>query len=152
MKTKGRNDTVISNRKARFEFEILETYEAGIILTGTEVKSLRAGKANLQEAYCYVQDDEVFIKGMTIAEYDKGGYSNHDPQRVRKLLLRKKEIAKLRKGLEQQGYTISPLKLYFSDRNFVKIDVGLARGKKTYDKRESIKDRDMQRDLDRHSD
>ena len=152
MKTKGRNDTVISNRKARFEFEILETFEAGIILTGTEVKSLRAGKANLQEAYCFVQDDEVFVKGMNIAEYEKGGYNNHEPQRLRKLLLRKKEIGRLRKGLEQKGYTIAPLKLYFSERNFVKLDIGLARGKKIFDKRDSIKDRDLQRDNDRYAD
>ncbi len=149
MAEKGRNEVVVTNRRAKFEYELLEIFQAGIMLTGTEVKSLRSGKANLQEAYCYVEGNEAFIKGMNIPVYDKGGYTNHDPNRTRKLLLRKKEIAKLRKGLEQKGYTIVPLKVYFGDRNLVKMDIALGRGKKTFDKRDSIKDRDTKREVDR---
>lgn len=149
MADKGRNEVVVSNRKARFEFELLETLQAGIMLTGTEVKSLRQGKANLQEAYCYIEKGELFIRGLNIAIYDKGGYSNHDPVRVRKLLLKKREIQKLKKGLDQKGYTIVPLKLYFGSRNLVKLDIALGRGKKIHDKRDSIKDRDTKREADR---
>ena len=149
MADKGRNEVVVSNRKARFEFELLETLQAGIMLTGTEVKSLRQGKANLQEAYCYIEKGELFIRGLNIAIYDKGGYSNHDPVRVRKLLLKKREIQKLKKGLDQKGYTIVPLKLYFGTRNLVKLDIALGRGKKIHDKRDSIKDRDTKREADR---
>lgn len=149
MADKGRNEVVVSNRKARYEFELLETLQAGIMLTGTEVKSLRQGKANLQEAYCYIEKGELFIRGLNIAIYDKGGYSNHDPVRVRKLLLKKREILKLKKGLDQKGYTLVPLKLYFGNRNLVKLDIALGRGKKIHDKRDSIKDRDTKREADR---
>lgn len=149
MADKGRNELVVSNRKARFEYELLDTLQAGIMLTGTEVKSLRQGKANLQEAFCYIDKDEAFIRGLNIAIYDKGGYSNHDPVRVRKLLLRKKEIQKLKKGLDQKGYTIVPLKLYFGKRNLAKLDIALGRGKKIHDKRDSIKERDTKREADR---
>ena len=152
MADKGRNEVVVTNRRARFEYELIETFQAGIMLTGTEVKSLRNGKANLQEAYCYVNQGEVFIRGMNIAEYDKGGYTNHDPVRIRKLLLRKKEIGKLTKGLEQKGYTLVPLKLYFGDRNLAKLDLALAKGKKIHDKRDTIKDRDAQRETQRQMD
>jgi SsrA-binding protein len=149
MSLKGKGDTVVQNRKAGFEYHLEQVFSAGLMLTGTEVKSLRAGKANLQEAFCYVADDEVFVRGMNIPEYDFGTYTNHDPLRVRKLLLRKKEIRALRKGMEIQGYTIVPLKLYFSDRNLAKLDVALAKGKKLHDKRDSIKERDVRREMDR---
>ncbi|TAE51536.1 MAG: SsrA-binding protein SmpB [Bacteroidetes bacterium] len=150
MSEKGRNTTVIFNRKASYEYELIDSYTAGIQLRGTEVKSLRLGRANLQEAYCFVENDEVFIKGMNISEYDKASYNNHDPLRVRKLLLKKKEIVKMRKALEQKGLTLVPQKIYFNDRNFVKLDLILAKGKKLYDKRDSVKEKDTKRELDRH--
>ncbi|MEM6632145.1 MAG: SsrA-binding protein SmpB [Bacteroidota bacterium] len=149
MAEKGRNSSVITNRKARFEYQLLDTYTAGIVLKGTEVKSLRGGKASLQEAYCFIKDEEAFIKNMDIAEYDKGSYNNHEPKRDRKLLLKKKEIRKIRKSLEEKGLTLVPLKLYFNDRNLVKLDLALAKGKKLHDKREDIKKKDTQRELSR---
>ncbi|MCL4158079.1 UNVERIFIED_CONTAM: hypothetical protein GTU68_050821, partial [Idotea baltica] len=138
-----------SNRKARHEYHFEEVLTAGISLTGTEVKSLRDGKASLQEAYCFIEGGEVFIKNMNIAEYDKGSYNNHDPKRERKLLLKKKEIKKLKKGLDQKGFTLVPLKIFFNDRNFAKLNVGLGKGKKTFDKRETMKERDTAREMDR---
>lgn len=149
MAEKGRNSVVIRNRKASHEFELLEKFQAGLQLLGTEVKSLRGGKASLQEAYCYLRGDEVFVKGMNIAEYDKGGYANHEPTRERKLLLHRKEIAKLKKGLEQKGYTLVPLRIYFTERNLAKMDIALGRGKKVHDKRESKKEADSKREIAR---
>ncbi len=149
MAEKGRNSTVITNRKAKFEYHLLETFSAGLVLTGTEVKSLRAGKASLQEAYCYIQDDEIFIKNMNILEYEKGGYNNHDPIRERKLLLKKREIRKIKKQLEEQGLTLIPLKIYFNDRNFAKMNIAVAKGKKLYDKRQDIKEKSSKRELSR---
>lgn len=146
---KGRNQTIIQNRKARHEYIFEETFTAGMVLTGTEVKSLRSGKASLQEAYCQVIGGECFILNMNIAEYDKGSYNNHPPLRQRKLLLTKRELAKLKKGLEQQGCTIVPIKLYFNDRNLAKLDIALARGKKLHDKRETLKEKDTKREMDR---
>ncbi|WNJ19176.1 SsrA-binding protein SmpB [Pontibacter sp. G13] len=146
---KGRNTTVISNRKARHEYHIEDTFTAGLVLTGTEVKSLRAGNASLQEAYCYVEKGEAFIKNMNISEYDKGSYNNHEPARLRKLLMKKREIEKIRKGLEQKGYTLVPLKIYFNDRNLAKLDLGLAKGKKVHDKRDDLKAKDTKREIDR---
>lgn len=149
MSEKGRFQTVVQNRKARHEYHIMEIFEAGMVLTGTEVKSLRAGKASLQEAYCIVKDNEAFIRGMNINEYSEGSYNNHDPKRIRKLLLRKREIRKLRKALEEKGLTIVPLKVYFNERNLIKINIGLAKGKKLYDKRQDLKAKDTQREMDR---
>lgn len=149
MAEKGRNQTVISNRKASYEYHIEERFEAGISLTGTEVKSLRAGKASLQEAFCFMKKNEVFVRNMNIAEYDKGSYNNHPPMRERKLLLKKKELKKLKKQLIEKGYTLVPLKVYFNKRNFAKMEIGLAKGKKLHDKRADIKKKDTQRDLDR---
>ncbi|RMG25752.1 MAG: SsrA-binding protein SmpB [Bacteroidetes bacterium] len=149
MAEKGRSQTVITNRKARHEYHILETFEAGMALKGTEVKSLRNGKASLQEAYCTVENGEVFIKGMNINEYSHGNIHNHPPMRKRKLLLKKREIRKLRKALQEKGLTIIPLKVYFNERNLAKVSIGLAKGKKLYDKRQDIKERDNQRELDR---
>jgi SsrA-binding protein len=149
MSQKGRDSTVIQNKKARFEYEILDTYTAGIQLTGTEVKSLRAGKASLQDAYCLIEDSEIFVKGLNISEYDKGGYTNHDPLRLRKLLLKKREIQKLFKASDTKGYTLVPLKVFFNERNFAKVEVAVARGKKSFDKRDSIKERDVRREMDR---
>ncbi len=149
MPLKSRNETIVQNRKAKFEYEWIDQYEAGLSLTGTEVKSLRHGKASLQEAYCTVEKDEAFILKMNIAEYEQGSYNNHEPQRKRKLLLKKREIENLRKGIEQQGNTIVPIRLFFNDQNLAKLQIALAKGKKIHDKRDSIKEKDIKRDLDR---
>jgi SsrA-binding protein len=139
----------IKNRKARFEFEILETFRAGMVLKGSEIKSIRLGKASLQEGYCYIEKGELWIKNMHIAEYEQGGYANHEPRRKRKLLLKKQEIEKLQKKTEEKGLTIVPLRLYISSRGFAKMEVGLAKGKKIYDKRQDIKKKDMKREIER---
>ena len=139
----------ISNRKARFEYELLEVFAAGIQLQGTEIKSLRAGNANIAEAYCYVQQSEVWITGMYIAEYQYGSYMNHEPKRLRKLLLNKKEINKISSALQNVGITLVPLKLYISDKGWAKIDIALAKGKKLHDKREDLKQKDDKRQIDR---
>ena len=139
----------ISNRKARFEYELLEVFTAGIQLLGTEIKSLRAGNANLAEAYCYVKQSEVWITGMYIAEYQYGSYMNHEPKRLRKLLLNKKEINKISSALQNVGITIVPLKLYITDKGWAKIDIALAKGKKLHDKREDLKQKDDKRQMDR---
>lgn len=149
MADKGRNTTVIQNRKARYEYKVDDVFSAGIVLKGTEVKSLRAGKASIQEAYCYIEKGEVFIKDMTINEYENASYNNHDTKRIRKLLLSKREIKKLIKATEVKGFTLVPLKLYFNKRNYAKMNIGVALGKKNYDKRDSIKERDTKRELDR---
>lgn len=131
----------INNRKARYDFEILETYEAGIVLTGTEIKSIRLGKANLKDSYGIVKNNELFLLNMHISQYKEGNIFNHDETRTRKLLMHKKEIFKLRDSIEREGNTLVPLKLYFKG-NCAKILIGLAKGKKNYDKREAIKKRD----------
>ncbi len=139
----------ISNKKARFEYEIMDTYTAGIILKGTEIKALRMGKASIGEAYCYIRSDEAWIKDMYIGEYDFGSYNNHAPRRLRKLLLNKREITKLYEKLKNKGFTLVPLLLFISDNGYAKITIGLARGKKTHDKRNTLKDRDNKRQMDR---
>src|SRR5574344_55364 len=131
----------INNRKARYDFEILETFEAGIVLTGTEIKSIRLGKANLKDSYAIVRNNELYLLNMHISEYKEGNIFNHDETRTRKLLMHKKEIFKLRDSIERDGNTLIPLKLYFKGNN-AKILIGLAKGKKTYDKREAMKKRD----------
>lgn len=149
MAEKGKNNVTIRNRKARFEYHIDKVYEAGLVLTGTEVKSLRAGKASIQEAYCFIEKDEIFVKGMTINTYKQGTYNNHEPDRIRKLLLKKGEIKKLRKALEVKGFTIVPMKVYFNDRNYAKLNIGLGKGKQLHDKRQDTKARDTKREVDR---
>lgn len=136
----------IQNRKAKFDYEILETYEAGIVLSGTEVKSIRLGKANLKDSYCIIKNGEIFILNMHISSYDYGNIFNHNETRTRKLLLNKKEILKLKNSLELNNLTIIPLKLYFK-KNKIKLLIGLAKGKHNYDKRETIKKRDQEREL-----
>lgn len=140
----------ISNRRARYEFELIETYVAGMQLTGTEIKSIRAGKAAIAESFCLFQKGELFIKNMHIAEYKQGSYANHDPIRLRKLLLNRRELEKLHKGVDKKGLTIVPLKVFISENGFAKLEIALARGKKMHDKRESIKERDVKRQLDRN--
>ncbi len=140
----------ISNRRAYFDFEILDKLTAGIMLTGTEIKSIREGKANINEAFCIVtKDDELFIRNMHITEYSRGSYYNHEPLRPRKLLLNKKEIVRWGSKIKEKGLTLVPLKVFLSDRGFIKIEIGLAKGKKTHDKRDSIKAKDSKREIDR---
>ncbi len=149
MSKKNSNNTpTIKNRKARHEFNVEETYEAGIVLKGTEVKSLRSGNASLSEAFAYIQDGEVWLRDMYIKPYKEGSYSNHDERRPRKLLLNKREIRELDKAISQKGYTLIPLKLYFK-KGYAKVLLGIAKGKKKYDKREDIKERDIKRELER---
>ena len=143
------NNIQIKNRKAGFEYEFLDKYEAGIILKGTEIKSLREGKASVQEAYCHVHNDEIFIKGMTISPYRESSFHSHDQQRERKLLLKKKEIGKIKSKTEERGLTIVPTRVYINKRGYAKVEIAVARGKKIYDKRDSIKKKDQDRELQR---
>lgn len=138
----------IENRKARYDYHIDETYEAGVALKGTEVKSIRAGKASLNEAFAYLQSGEVWLKNMYVKPYEFGTHNNHDERRDRKLLLKKSEIREIDKYINQKGFALIPLKLYFK-RGYAKILVGLGRGKKSYDKRDDIKEKDAKRELDR---
>ena len=138
----------IINRKARHDYFIEETYEAGIELTGTEIKSIREGSANIKDSYGVVKNHEIFLLNMFVAHYKEGNIFNHNETRTRKLVLHKKEIKKIDDKLELQGFTLIPLKLYFKN-NKLKVELGVCRGKKNYDKRESIKERDIQRNLDK---
>ena len=142
-------DINIKNRRATFDYAIVETYTAGIVLTGTEIKSIRLGKASLADTYCYVNNGEVWIKNMYIAEYFYGTYNNHNERRERKLLLNRREIADLQKNGKESGFSIIPLKLFISDKGYAKIVIALARGKKELDKRQSIKEREDKRDMAR---
>ncbi|MBD5241788.1 MAG: SsrA-binding protein SmpB [Barnesiella sp.] len=148
MKLKG-SDINIKNRRARFDYEISDTFTAGLVLTGTEIKSLRQGKGSLTDSFCYVNNGEVWVKNMYIAEYFYGSYNNHSARRDRKLLLNKKEIAKIAKSGKEAGYTIVPLKVFINERGLAKMLIGIGRGKKEYDKRQSIKDRDDKRAIAR---
>ncbi|MEY3239712.1 MAG: hypothetical protein RIR11_1150 [Bacteroidota bacterium] len=139
----------IINRKASFEYFFVQEYDAGIMLTGTEIKSIRAGNANLSDAWCLLELGELWVKSMFIAEYSHGTDNNHETRRTRKLLLRKPEIRKLEKKGKEKGFAIIPIKLYISDRGFAKLRIALATGKKTFDKREVMKERDNKRELDR---
>ena len=139
----------IVNRKAKFEYIQLQKYEAGIMLLGTEVKSLKSGQANLSDAYCLFQQGELILKSAFIAEYKHGNINNHETRRDRKLLLKKAELKKLERRVNEKGLTIVPYKFYFSERGFAKIEIWLAQGKKTFDKRESIKQKDLKRELER---
>lgn len=139
----------ILNKRARFEYEILEQLEAGIVLTGTEIKSLRSSKASITESFCQFIDGELHIINMMIDEYKLGTFYNHQTKRERKLLLHKKELQKFQKKLKDAGNTIIPLKLYINEKGYAKLQIALARGKKLFDKRESIKDRENKRNLDR---
>ena len=139
----------INNKKARFEYEILESFTAGMVLMGPEIKSIRKGKASISEAYCFVSNGEVFVKNMNISPYDEASYTNHEPLRDRKLLLNEQEIKKIIKKLKDQGITLIPLKVFVSQKGWAKMEIGLARGKKLYDKREDIKKKDVDRQLSR---
>lgn len=144
----GEIKIISSNRKANFEYEILSRLEAGLVLTGTEVKSLREGRVNLQDSYGRIRNDEVWIINCHIGEYRFGNINNHEPLRNRKLLLNKREIRKIKQQLLEKGLTLVPLKLYFKG-SLIKVEIGIARGKKIYDKRESVKKREVERNLRR---
>lgn len=148
-KNRFSNDIQIKNRKASYEFEFVEKVEAGIILKGTEIKSLREGKASIQEAYCYFKKGELFIKGMNISPYSQASFESHDMTRDRKLLLKKRELEKFKSKTEEKGLTIIPVKIYINSRGLAKLQIALAKGKKIYDKRESIKKKDQKRELER---
>jgi SsrA-binding protein len=137
----------IRNRQAYYEFFIEDKYEAGMVLTGTEVKSIRAGRASFNDSYCLINQGELWIKSLHIAEYSHGTSNNHEPLRERKLLLNKKEISKIESKIKEKGITVVPLRIFFSEKGLVKIELGLGKGKKLYDKRETIKQRDTQREM-----
>jgi|TARA_R110000782_G_scaffold270436_1_gene371045 SsrA-binding protein len=143
------NKINIKNRKAKFEYEFLETFTAGIQLSGTEIKSIRAGKANIADGYCFFYNDELFVKNVFIAEYEQGTYNNHEPRRVRKLLLNRSELDKLIKKKKDVGLTIVPVSLFINNKGFAKLEIALAKGKKLHDKRETLKAKDTKRELDR---
>jgi SsrA-binding protein len=147
--TKSTYAKTIHNRKARFEYEILDTWEAGIELKGTEVKSIRQGKASLDDSFAIIHRGEVYLENMQITPYELGTVDNHDPKRSRKLLMHREEIEKLRLKVSDKGLTLIPLKLYFNSKGKAKIELALAKGKKLHDKRESIKKRDVERELRR---
>jgi SsrA-binding protein len=139
----------IRNRQAGFEYELLDKYTAGMVLMGTEIKSIREGKVNLQDGYCYINNGEFFVKGINITPYAEGTHYNHDATRERKLLLKKSEIKKLESKVEEKGYTLVPTRLFINERGIAKLEFAVARGKKLHDKRDSIKERDAKRELDR---
>lgn len=148
-KARFSNDINIKNKQAYFQYEILDKYVAGMVLMGTEIKSIREGKANLQDGYCYFNNGELFVKGLNIIPYEQGTHYNHEAARERKLLLKKAEMTRLEIKSQEKGLTIVPLRLFINARGFAKLEIGLGRGKKTHDKREQIKERDVKRELSR---
>ena len=143
------NDINIRNRQASYEYELLDKYVAGIVLTGTEIKSIREGKVNLQDGYCYFKSGELFVKGVNITPYAQGTHYNHEATRERKLLLKRSELRKLESKSEEKGLTLVPTRLFLNERGLAKLEIALARGKKMHDKRDSIKEREAKRELDR---
>ncbi|MBI1782331.1 MAG: SsrA-binding protein SmpB [Sphingobacteriales bacterium] len=139
----------LKNRSAFHEYFIEQSFNAGMVLTGTEIKSIRGGKVSFNDAYCFLNKGELWIKGLHISEYALGTHYNHEPLRERKLLLTKKELRKLESKTKEKGYTIIPLKIFFNEKHFAKIEIGLAKGKKLHDKRESIKQKDVEREMKR---
>ena len=148
-KEKLTNQITIKNKRASFDYELLETFTAGIVLTGTEIKSIRLGKASLVDTFAIVERGEVWVKNMYVAEYAFGTYNNHAPRRDRKLLLNRKEIRRLQTATKDRGFTIVPTRLYINERGLAKLALAIARGKKEYDKRQSIRERDDRREMDR---
>ncbi|HRI29004.1 MAG TPA: SsrA-binding protein SmpB [Chitinophagales bacterium] len=140
---------VANNKRANFEYFLLEKYDAGIVLTGTEVKSCKTGKVSMSDAYCYFSKGELWLKHMHIAEYKQGGVYNHQPKRDRKLLLKRRELRKLEAKIKERGLTLVPTLVFITENGLVKVEVALAKGKKAFNKKDSIKEKDMRRDLDR---
>lgn len=143
------NDINIRNKQAGFQYELLDKYIAGIVLKGTEIKSIREGKVNLQDGYCYMSNGELYAKGININTYAQGTHYNHEATRERKLLLKKAELKKLEGKVEEKGLTLVPVRLFINERGFAKLEIALAKGKKLHDKRDSIKERDIKRELSR---
>jgi len=143
------NNIHIKNRKASYQYEFIEKVEAGIVLKGTEIKSIREGNASIQEAYCFLRGGAAYIKGMNISPYSNASFESHDIVRERKLLLKKRELEKLKSKIEEKGLTLVPTRLYINNRGFAKLEVALAKGKKIHDKREDIKKKDQKRELER---
>ncbi|MBX2846142.1 MAG: SsrA-binding protein SmpB [Saprospiraceae bacterium] len=139
----------IKNRRATFDYLLEDKFVAGLVLTGSEIKSIREGKANLTDGFCHFHRHELWVKGLHIAPYKQASYNGHEEMRDRKLLLNKRELKKIRKKLEEKGFTLIPTRLFLNDRGFAKLEIALAKGKKQYDKRESLKKKDSQRELDR---
>ena len=139
----------IKNRKASFEYQFIDKYVAGIMLLGTEIKSIRNNQANISDAYCVFMEEELFVKNLHIAEYSHGGKSNHEPKRARKLLLNRQELNKMIGKVKEKGMSIIPIRLFINEKGKAKLEIALAKGKKIYDKRESIKEKDQKRDMDR---
>ncbi|MBR0501892.1 MAG: SsrA-binding protein SmpB [Paludibacteraceae bacterium] len=146
---KLKNDILIRNKRASFDYDLLDTYQAGIVLVGTEVKSIRLGKASLVDTFCFFNDGELWVKNMNISEYFYGTYNNHLPRRDRKLLLTKRELEKIRRQTKDTGFTIVPTKLFLNEKGLAKLEIAVAKGKKVYDKRESLKEKDDKRQMDR---
>ncbi|HNY23624.1 MAG TPA: SsrA-binding protein SmpB [Bacteroidales bacterium] len=146
---KAKSQVVIKNKRASFEYEFIDTYTAGIVLTGTEIKSIRAGKVSLVDSYCYFSGKELYVKNMNIADYWWGSFNKHDPRRDRKLLLTRHELNKLFRMTREKGYTIVTVRMFISDNGYAKLVIALARGKREYDKRETIKQNDQRRETDR---
>ena len=143
------NKINIENRRARFDYQFLENFTAGLVLKGTEIKSIREGKAGLNDSYCYFKNGELYIKNMHISEYSEASFYNHEPLRERKLLLNRQELQKLEKKVKDQGLTIIPVRLFINEKGFAKVEIALSKGKKQFDKREDIKKRDTERELGR---
>jgi SsrA-binding protein len=143
------NTINIENRRARFDYQFLDTLIAGMVLQGTEIKSIREGKAGLSDSYCFFKNDELYVKNLHITEYSEASFKQHEPTRERKLLLNKQEINKLLKKVKDQGLTIIPVRLFITDKGFAKLEIALAKGKKLYDKRDDIKKKDIEREMNR---
>jgi len=143
------NTVNIENRRAKFDYQFLDTYTAGLVLTGTEIKSIREGKAGLSDSFCFFRNDELFVRNLHISEYENASFYKHEPMRERKLLLNRHELDKLLKKIKDQGLTIVPTKLFINDKGFAKLNIALARGKKAFDKRDDIKKKDLERELNR---
>ncbi|MEP1032090.1 SsrA-binding protein SmpB [Ekhidna sp.] len=148
-KNRFSNNIQIKNRKASYEYEFVEKLEVGIMLKGTEIKSLREGKASIQEAYCFFRKEELFVKGMNISPYSQASFESHEMTRDRKLLLKKRELEKFKSKMDEKGLTVIPIKIYINSRGLAKLEIALAKGKKIYDKRDSIKKKDQKRELER---
>jgi SsrA-binding protein len=146
---KAKSKVEIKNKRASFEYEFIESFTAGIVLTGTEIKSIRAGKASLTDSYCYFVNTELFVKNMHVADYWWGTFNKHDPRRDRKLLLNKRELRKLKRASQEKGMTIVATRLFIAENGYAKLNISLARGKREYDKRQTIREKDLRREMER---